>query len=177
MNPRLVQREPWNGFRYSPHSLLPRRHAGYSLVEVLCAIAVASIAITALFYGFKNGVAILRTTREDMRATQLLVQKTEAFRLYTWQQLSNAPTKLTEYYFPASVTSSNADTLYYLTISATDPATNIPDTIGYKTNIHLITVTVDWTNYIDKKPVAHRRQMQTLNALNGMQSYLFGGAH
>ena len=154
---------------------IARQRAGYTLVEVMCAIFIVAIAVTALFYGFNNGFAILRTTREDLRATQILMQKTEAFRLFTWAQLTNvqntSPT-FTEYYNPSGSTSNSAGTLYYGTLSTVGVATNIPDSVPYKGNLHLITVTVKWTNNIGKQAVAHSRQMQTLSALAGMQGYL-----
>jgi hypothetical protein len=146
-------------------------------VEVVCAVFIAAIAATVLFAGFDNGFALLRTTREDMRATQILEQKTEAFRLFTWQQLTNAETPglpFQEYYDPSG-SANNKGTTNWVTISTTAPATNLytdPATAAYRTNLHLITITVVWTNYIGSKPVVHSRQMQTLSALAGMQSYL-----
>jgi prepilin-type N-terminal cleavage/methylation domain-containing protein len=149
-----------------------RRKTGYTLVEVLCAITVATIAAGALFVGFDNGFAILRTTREDLRATQILMQKTEAFRLYTWQQLTQAQSSQSifrEYYYPQG-TSTNQGTLYVGTLSLTGAPTFSP----YSNYLHLITITLNWTNYVGKTPIAHSRQMQTLSAQNGMQGYLFG---
>lgn len=155
-----------------------RCHSGYTLVEVICAIFIAAIAATALFAGFNNGFAILRTTREDLRATQILMQKTEAFRLCTWDQLTNAYLKeptFKEYYYPPGVSSSNAGPLYVGTISTIAPATNITNSVPYKDSLHLITITVAWTNYVGSKQIAHSRQMQTLSAVSGMQNYLFSG--
>lgn len=154
---------------------LLQRQAAYTLVEVMCSIFIVAIAVTALFYGFNNGFAILRTTREDLRATQILMQKTEALRLFTWAQLAEAQTKsptFKEYYNPSGTTSNTLGTLYYGTLSTLAVAANIPDSVPYKSNLHLITITVNWTNYIGNKPVAHSRQMQTLSALAGMQGYL-----
>jgi hypothetical protein len=159
----------------------PGRHHGnaaYTLVEVLCSVFITATVVAILFVGFDNGFSILRTTREDLRATQILMQRTEAFRLYTWPQLAkltNNPYQ--EYYNPAGGT--NRGTLYWINVSANGVATNIPDTAEtayYKSNLHLITITVNWTNRINSKPVAHMRQMQTLSAISGMQNYLFSGA-
>jgi len=146
----------------------------YTLVEVLWAIAIASIAAAVLFVGFDNGFAILRTTREDLRATQILMQKTEAIRLMTWKQLSNCPTRFQEYYNPSGVSSNAGGTLYFGTISPLGAATNIPNTVSYRGDLRLVTVTVLWTNYIGSNTVPHFRQMQTLSALSGMQNYLYG---
>lgn len=157
-----------------------RRCAGYTLVEVLCSIFIAAIATAALFAGFNNSFAILRTTREDLRATQILMQKTEAVRLLTWQQLTNVQNKeptFKEYYYPAGASTNQEGTLYWGTISTTASASNLPDTVPYKANLHLVTITVAWTNYVGAKPMAHFREMQTLSALSGMQSYLSGGTN
>jgi len=154
-----------------------RRASGYTLVEVICAVFIAAIAASALFAGFANGFAILRTTRENLRATQIMMQKTEAIRLYTWQQLTQAnnPGTFTEYYFPAVTGTNSPGTVFGGTITTTDPATNIPNTAAYKANVHLITITVVWTNFNGSKRVVHSRQMQTLSAKNGMQNYLARG--
>ena len=148
--------------------------AAFTLVEVLCSIAIASIMIGVLFAALDGGFAILQVTRDDLRATQILLQKNEAFRLFTWPQLSNCPTTFVEYYNPAGAASGSGGTTYYGTINAIGAATNIPSSATYRTNIHLITITVSWTNGFAGKNVNHTRQMQTMNALGGMQNYLFG---
>src|SRR6516162_9796629 len=118
---------------------------GYTLVEVLFAILIAAISASVLFVGFDNGFALLRTTREDLRATQILMQKTEAFRLYTWQQLTNAQQTtggiFREYYHPQGA-STNQGTLYVGTIQLLDS----PTFSTYSNGLHLITITLNWTN-------------------------------
>ena len=146
----------------------PISRRGFTLVEVVCAIAIAAIMVSVLFHGFDNGFAILRSTRDNMRATQILMQKTEAFRLYTWAQLSNCPASFQEYYNPLGVTNNSAGTLFYGTLSTTGEATNIPASSDYRTNLLLSTITISWTNAWG----AHSLQMQTLSAKNGMQNYL-----
>lgn len=150
---------------------------GFTLVEVMVSIAIAGITVGVLFAGFSQGYSILRNTRDDLRATQILMQKTEAFRLFTWAQLANCPTTFTEYYNPSGLTNDSTGTIFYGTINPVGVATNIPDnsvTALYKTNVHLITITLNWTNAFSGKDLAHRRQMLTLNAIDGMQNYLFG---
>ncbi len=151
-----------------------KKVAGFTLTEVLCAIGIGAITIAALFSAFSVGWSILTVTREDQRATQILLQKTEAFRLFTWPQLSNCPAAFQENYYPAGMTSSNAGTIYYGTINAIGDPTNIPVSTTYRTNVHLITVSVSWTNLFAGKNKGHTRTMQTMNSFNGMQTYLKG---
>jgi prepilin-type N-terminal cleavage/methylation domain-containing protein len=150
-----------------------RWNEGYTLVEVLCAIMIAATSASVLFVGFDNGFCLLRTTREDLRATQILMQKTEAFRLYTWQQLTNAQQTtggtFQEYYFPQGA-STNKGTLYVGTLKLLDT----PTFSSYSSGLHLITITLNWTNLVGKNLVPHSRAMQTLSAKYGMEGYLFG---
>jgi prepilin-type N-terminal cleavage/methylation domain-containing protein len=149
--------------------------AGFTLVEVICSVAIAAFVVSVLFYGFSDGYSILRTSREDLRATQILMQRSEAIRLLTWAQLTNCPTTFQEIYNQTSATNGSGGTIYYGTLSTTGAATNIPDSVTYKSSIHLITIAVVWTNSVGARNIAHRRQMQTLSAANGMQNYLAGG--
>jgi prepilin-type N-terminal cleavage/methylation domain-containing protein len=152
---------------------LPRK-AAFTLVEVICSIAIAAFVVSALFYGFSNGYAMLGSTREDLRATQILMQRTEVIRLLTWTQLASCPTTFTESYNQASVSNSQNGIIYYGTLSVTT-ATNIPDTAIYKSSVELVTIAVVWTNNTGSVNIPHRREMQTLSAKNGMQNYLDGG--
>ena len=147
----------------------------YSLIEVLISVVILAIMMLSLYSAFIFGFASIKTNREDLRATQMLVQKLEAIRLCTWTQLSNCPTTFVDYYDPSGVASNNAGDVYYGTISTTGAATNIPNTVAYQSQVHLITVSVTWTNYVNNQsPIAHTRQMQTLSAYNGLQNYIFG---
>jgi hypothetical protein len=88
--------------------------------------------------------------------------------------LSNCPTSFQEYYDPLGVTNRTAGAIYAGTFSTTGVATNIAGSVSYKTSLHLITLTVTWTNYINNSPIIHTRQMQTLSAHNGLQNYIWG---
>jgi prepilin-type N-terminal cleavage/methylation domain-containing protein len=138
-----------------------RRKEGYTLIEVLFAILIAAITASVLFTAFDNGFALLRTTREDLRATQILLQKTEAIRAMPWANLP-AATTFQETYFPQGT---NQGTLYYGTISYITPA-NMP--AAYQNQVELVTISLFWTNYLGQTAVPHSRQMQTLYAQYGM---------
>lgn len=152
------------------------REKGFTLVEVVCSIFIAGIAASVLFIGFDNGFALLRTTREDLRATQILMQKTEAVRLLTWDQLTQGQMKFVEYFNPAGVSKTNGGTAYWCDINTTGVPTNIPSSAAYRSNIRLVTISVLWTNSVNDwkgaRNISHSRQMQTLSAISGMQNYL-----
>lgn len=139
----------------------------------MVATGISAIALVALFAGFSSGFAILETSREDVRATQILLQKTEMIRLLTWSQLTNCPTTFQESYYDAG-SNENSGILYYGTLSTLGDPTNIPSTVTYRSQVHLITISLVWTNSIGNFTRVHSRQIQTLSAKNGMQQYLYG---
>jgi len=154
----------------------PYGEHAYSLVEVMMAVGVLGIAVTMLYTGFISGFGSIQTTREELRATQIMTQKLEAFRLLTWSQLPTAPTNFIEYYNPQGLnpTNSTAGAIYFGTIFV-GAATNIANSVTYKSTMQLITVSVAWTNFINNStPIVHTRQLQTLYAKNGLQNYIFG---
>jgi len=55
--------------------------------EVLVAIQIVGLMAVSLFGCFFSGFAILQRGRENLRATQIMLQRIEAIRLFTWQQV------------------------------------------------------------------------------------------
>lgn len=114
---------------------------------------------------------MLQTTREDLRATQILMQKIEAVRLCTWTELTNFTFQ--ESYDPLSGTNLAAGAVYFGNV-AIGPATSIPSTVSYAPNMCLVTVNLNWTNYNRSQAIPHSRQMQTQVARYGLQNYIWG---
>lgn len=148
--------------------------AGFTLLEVMAAIAIGVIMISVLFVGMQQGTYILTNSREDLRATQILLQKAEAIRLLTWQELTNCPTTFQASYYPNGSTT-NQGVIYYGTLSTLGTPTNIPSTVSYQSAVHLITVSITWTNFISNRLIPHNRSLTTMSSANGMQNYVYGG--
>ena len=154
---------------------LSRTAAGFALPEVIVAISVLGIMMVSLYGGLSAGFGLVRLARENLRATQIMVQRTEDYRLYGWSQLTNssvvAPTFI-DYFDPAGKNSQSAGAVYLGVVS-----NSIPDNVpaAYRNNMRTLTVTVFWTNYPSKPStnlIVHSRQMQTLVARYGMQNYV-----
>src|SRR6266487_2964180 len=62
----------------------------FTLIEVMMAISMVSFLFASLYLGFGQGFAIIQTARENLRATQILQERMETIRLYTWDQLNTA---------------------------------------------------------------------------------------
>jgi prepilin-type N-terminal cleavage/methylation domain-containing protein len=148
----------------------------FTLIEVMVSVALLAIMMAAIYPAFVIGFASIKTTREDERATQIVTQKLESFRLLTFNEQLLCPTSFVEYYDPYG--SNNSQGALYagtITIATNTTALNqvIPNT-SYQSNVRLITIGVTWTNTINNNPVVHTRQMQTLSAYWGLQNYLYG---
>src|SRR6185369_1143265 len=90
-----------------------RTSLAFTVAEVVVAILFFGIAGASFFLGFGQGFGFIGTSREDLRATQILQDKMEILRLYTWDQITNngfIPLTFTEVLDPSS---SNQGVTYY----------------------------------------------------------------
>src|SRR5262249_49635170 len=69
----------------------PRARSGHTLAEVLVAAAFLGISVISLYTEFFSGFQVTHMSRENVRATQILLKKLETLRLCSWNQLSIFP--------------------------------------------------------------------------------------
>jgi type II secretory pathway pseudopilin PulG len=154
----------------------PRAEHAFSLVETVVAAMILGTATLSLFACFTSGFSIVQSSRENLRATQIMLQRVEAIRLFNWNQVLDTTNYLkptfTEYYDPRGATNNTGGTLFQGFITSNIP-TDLP--VAYRTNMRTITVTLYWTNYMGNQTVVRTRQMQTRVARYGMENYIFGG--
>lgn len=156
--------------------------AAYTFTEVMVAVVIIGLMTVSLYAGISASFGVIQRTRENLRATQILVQRVETIRLYKWDQLTYTgtpgwlQTNFTEIYDPLSNTNGNGGGItYHGTVElGLPPASAIPSTVSYRTNLMLITVTLRWTNSAGATTLPHMRTYETLVAKNGMQNYVFG---
>jgi prepilin-type N-terminal cleavage/methylation domain-containing protein len=150
-----------------------KANAAFTLVEIMVAVGVLGIMMAAFFTGLASGLGIVNTARQDLRATQILTQKTEAVRLLTWDQLHSLPINFVDYYYPSGTTNSAPNITYYGTISV-GPASCIPSSVTYYSQIDLVTISLVWTNSVGADYIAHSRSTQTLVSYYGLVNYIYG---
>jgi type II secretory pathway pseudopilin PulG len=150
-----------------------RRVQAWTLAEVMVSVVVLAILMISLFAGFGLGFQLIKSTREDLRATQILTQKIESIRLCTYSQLTNlCPMTFQETY---STTGTNGASVIYRGTITAGPNTNLPP--AYVNRVRLVTVSVTWTTSkagLFRNAVVHNRSMQTQSAFFGLQNYLYG---
>ena len=154
-----------------------RSECGYTFTEVLLAMGILGVVATSLCAGFHVGFCMIQSTRENLRATQIMLQKLEAIRLFTWSQVGDTTNYLkstfTEVYDPLGQTNNSSGPKYTGQVIAALPAAGeLPE--AYRTNMRTITVSLSWTSHNGDKTIVHQREMQTRVARNGMQNYIWG---
>jgi len=101
-----------------------------TLVEVIISVGVVGVTFFSLYAGITYGFTVLLLARENLRATQIMMEKMETIRLYNWDQINSngfIPATFVAA-FNATNTSTNFGTgsgvLYYGTLTiAPVPAT------------------------------------------------------
>ena len=148
--------------------------AAFSLVEVIMSVVVLAVMLISLFGGFSAGFAVVQLARENLRATQILVQRTEDVRLFSWAQVTNSTffkTNFTDWYNPSGTNNRTAGAVYKGVVNVSIPA-EMPGV--YKDNMRAVTLTLFWTNYVHgtTNKIVRNRQMKTYVARFGVQNYV-----
>ncbi|HWF18970.1 MAG TPA: hypothetical protein VG754_06855, partial [Verrucomicrobiae bacterium] len=67
-----------------------RSRQAFTLIEVMVAVCVIIVAVTSIFASMSMGFSMTATSRENLRATQIMLDKVEGIRLYNWSQVTNS---------------------------------------------------------------------------------------
>jgi type II secretory pathway pseudopilin PulG len=147
------------------------RGAAFSLIEAMVGMAVLGVMVAGLFGGMSWGTTSLRISREDLRASQILLEKMEVIRLLTWDQITASnvlPANFTSSYSTAGTSNATAvGPIYSGTITMAPPKGS---TMGasYTNDMRVVSVKVAWTNMGQ----AHFRKVNTYVSRYGIQNYL-----
>ena len=152
----------------------------FSLVESMVAACIVGVLFTSLYSGITAGFGALNSARENLRATQVMIDKMETLRLYSWTQVSTfgsstsySPSAFTESFFPTTTnySSSTVSTgatgsgfVYYGTVAIT----NAGFTQNYSNSLKQVTITLNWTNGVRRS-----QTMSTYVGQYGIQNYIY----
>lgn len=154
-------------------------NSAFTLIELLIGVLIAAMVYAAVFCGVSTTFRMLNDSRENLRATQILVSRLEGVRLEGWgpsppTQLFNpnyVPATFVEYFYPPGLGSATNEGTYYAgTMTIT---TNPPINASYSSNLAFVQVTVTWTNGVSGVTNVHTRTMSTYVAQYGLQNYVF----
>jgi hypothetical protein len=147
---------------------------GFTLVDAIFAMAVAGLMFVALYAGLGFGFRIIKMARENTRATQIMLEKMETIRLYTWTQINSngfIPTnKFTVAYY--AVGNTNNSLMYTGQVSIADAVVSdrAGGTASYSGDMKKVTIQLDWC---PMGSTNRTRSMSTYVTRNGMQSYVY----
>ena len=122
------------------------------------------ILIVCLYTGMTSGFNVVRMARENLRATQVLQEKFETLRLYTWDQI-NSNGFIPQSFSAPIYSATDTNNAYQGTFSIR--SAGIAD--AYADDLRMVTVTVNWTS----GSLARTRSMSSFAARYGMQNYIW----
>ena len=144
-------------------------NSGFTLAETLVALLTGALMLAALYASFAFGYSAVKLTQEDLRATQILVQRMEILRLTSFSEIQNGTS--TDYYDPSAVNDAKAGTVYTITVTTNAPtSSDMPvQPVYYMNKMRKVTVTATWTN----SNKLRTRSLLTYASQNGIQSYVY----
>jgi type II secretory pathway pseudopilin PulG len=139
-----------------------------TLVDVVLAVAVLGIMASGIFGSFQYGFFTLQLVRENQRATQIILEKVETIRLYSWDQVTSTngfiPATFPDVYDPQAPAGAQG-TSYNGTVTIAP----CPLSSSYAADLRQLTVTLSWTT----RDIPHTRSVTTYIAKDGIQNYVF----
>lgn len=148
---------------------IPTR-AAFTLIEVAITTVIIGIIFAGFYAAIGSGFSLIGLTRENLRADQIMLDKMETLRLYSWDQINSngfAPPTFSASFYPREATQSTNDTgvTYYGSFEIADP----PFSVNYTNHLKLVTVSLTWTNTRHVRV----RTMETLVSEYGLQNYVY----
>jgi prepilin-type N-terminal cleavage/methylation domain-containing protein len=147
--------------------------AAYTLAEVMIAVLILAIMMGSLYGGFSTGFSMIQVTRENLRATQIMVERMETIRLYRWDQVINnsyITPSFTNYYYPDGIASGSAGVVYTGSVTVANMPISIPS--AYTNSMRQVSVSLGWKS----GKVWRKRDMNTFVARYGLQNYVYDPA-
>lgn len=144
-----------------------RRLLAFSLIEIMVALAILGVVATGFMAAFGTGFNLIKGTRLEQRATQVLLEKMEVIRVFNWDQIVTPgviPTNFVEPFFTMG-DETNTSISYRGNVSIAMP----PVSNAYSNDLRLITIDLFWTN--DNRVI--HRSASTFVSRYGMQQYFF----
>jgi prepilin-type N-terminal cleavage/methylation domain-containing protein len=148
-------------------NVLTRKNAGMTLVEVVIALTILGILAGGVMASFGYGFRNMQKVRDNQRATQILLEKLETIRLYSWTQVNTTgfiPSTFTDVYDPQGATGQKG-----ITFNGRVQIEPFPRTTSYAANLKQLVITLNWS----EDGMSHERSIRTYIGKNGLQNYVY----
>lgn len=144
-----------------------RKTCGSVILEGLITSSIVGTMGCGLIGSFSYGFMAMQMVRENQRATQIILEKVETLRLYSWDQVLTPnfiPATFDEVFDPQS--SGTQTIMYQGTMDITTPAMGT----SYASSMREFLVTVSWTSVNGE---VRTRTLSTYIAKDGLQNYVY----
>jgi type II secretory pathway pseudopilin PulG len=141
--------------------------AAFSMIEATVGMGIVGTTVATLFSGFTSGFFTMQMARENLRATQIMLERVETIRLYSWDQVTTPgyiTPNFTAPYDPEAPTG-HQGLVYSGTIELSD--TGIPS--SYSADMKKIVVRVNWKT----GKLQRSREFTSYISRFGMQDYVY----
>jgi len=139
----------------------------FTIAEVVMCLLILNVGAAGLMGCFKYAYFVTGLTRENQRATQVMLERAEAIRLCSWDQVrSNGfiPTTFSDYFDPTASNGSGG-----VIYSGTVAITSFPYSTSYADNMRTLTMTLKWQS----GKIPRTRTNVTYIAKDGIQNYVY----
>ncbi len=136
---------------------------GFSLLEVMTGMMVVGVLVMALYAGISTGFGTVQASRENLRATQIVLDQMELLRLTKFEDLESfvMDPEPYDYTDPAKT--------FYFNGTVTVAPSGFSE--SYAADVKAVTVELTWES--QGKGVKRTRSMFTFVTKNGLQAYAF----
>ena len=143
--------------------------AGFTIVETVVAMGVIGVLVVALYAGMTSATFSVRLARENLRATEVMLEKMEGLRLFSWDQITAAdyvPSKFKASYYDSGATNGVGVGITY-TGTVTIARYPLADR-NYSNDLRQVTITLDWQS----GGIPRTRTLSTYVGRYGIQNYV-----
>ena len=145
------------------------RRSAFTFIEAIVAMGITGILAMALYGGMASATFVIQLARENLRASEILLEKMECLRLFTWNQVNDPtylPNQLRDVYYDDGTTNTTGKGATYTT-SLSLSAFPMADR-NYSNDLRLVTITVNWKS----GSMPRTRTLNTYVGRYGIQNYI-----
>jgi prepilin-type N-terminal cleavage/methylation domain-containing protein len=149
--------------------------SGFTLIEVLMGAVVMGVAFASMFGILTIGLFISQSSRENLRATQIMLDKMEGVRLYNSSQITNTQVlvrSFTNWFFETNAIGLANAQGYGAQYTGSITLAPVPFVASYTTNMLLVTVNIGWVS-AGQSQNSHTRSMATFYSNHGLENYVY----
>jgi type II secretory pathway pseudopilin PulG len=141
--------------------------SAFSLIEATVGMGIVGTTVATLFSGFTTGFFTMQMARENLRATQIMLERVETIRLYSWDQVTDPEYIARTFSAPYDPESPSGEQGLVYTGTLRIVPTDIPS--SYASDMRKVIVTVNWKT----GRLQRTREFTSYISRFGMQDYVF----